>query len=177
MEENYFNSDSWVSFVFNEETRTWKIKNGKGLTGEEIISEERGKELLLEYCLRFPSLNLVKNDGEIILNNNYHFIGKVEYTNKKELSLIQFLYDILFVLQKKRNDIQIIPGFHQQKNGVKMTILKNTIVLNNVFGKNNLLSEKEQEFFLKTFQEFGDYHNLLHSNFGRILKNTNQIKE
>lgn len=176
MEQNSLNKNSVVSFIFNEETRNWQIINGEGVTGKINTNEERGRERLLEYCLRFPSINLVKNEQEVLLMYNNHIVGKVEYINKEKLSLIQFLYDILSVIQKERKDMQIVPGFHLQEDGVKMTILKNAVFLNNVFGKNNLLSEEEQEFFLKSFQNFNDYYDLLHSSFGRILKNTMQIE-
>lgn len=178
MEQNSLNKNSVVSFIFNKETRNWKIINGGGgVTGKISTSEETGRERLLAYCLRFPFLNLVKNEQRILLKYNNHIVGKVEYRNKESLSLIQFLYDILSAIQKGRKDLQIVPSFHLQEEGIKMTILKNAIVLNNVFGKNNLLSEEEQEFFLKSFQNLNDYDNLLHSSFGRILRNTMQIEK
>lgn len=141
MEQNSLNKNSVVSFIFNEETRNWQIINGGGVTGKISTSDETGRERLAEYCLRFPNINLVKNEPEILLMYNNHIVGKVEYRNKESLSLIQFLYDILSVVQKERKDMQIVPGFHSQEDGIKMTILKNAVVLNNVFGKNNLLSE------------------------------------
>lgn len=99
-----------------------------------------------------------------------HLVGIVEYINIKETNLIQFLYDILSVLQKEQSTIPIIPGFHKQNDGIKITILKNVVVLNNVFGANNLLSKEEQDFFLKTFQEFQNYEEFSKSSFGRMLK-------
>lgn len=174
MEQNSLNKNSVVSFIFNEETRNWQIINGGGVTGKISTNEERGRERLLEYCQCFPSLNLVKDKQGILFLYNNKIVGKVKYSNKEKLTLIQFLYDILSVMKKERKDMQIVPGFHSQEDGIKITILKNAVVLNNVFGKNNLLSEEEQEFFLKSFQNFNDYYDLLHSSFGRILKNTMQ---
>lgn len=81
------------------------------------------------------------------------------------------LYDFLSALQVyDRGSFKIIPGFHPQIEGIKITILENQIILNNIFGKNNHLSIEEQEFFSKTFQEFGNYEDFLNSNLRNQMK-------
>lgn len=95
---------------------------------------------------------------------------------KEKNLIINFLFDFLSMFLENNPNMKIVPGFHHQDRGITIKVLQDKIILNNVFGFNNGLSKEEQEFFLKSFQNFNNYNDLLHSNFGRILSNTTKIK-